>query len=93
LPLILAQAAIAAADSQRQNKDVALTLLQTARNELNRSRALGYMSDDPDYRALDKQISDLQSAIKGKGELSTMFSQLRDKIAAFLKRQKDRERR
>jgi hypothetical protein len=51
------------------------------------------MSDDPDYRALDKQISDLQSAIKGKGELSTMFSQLRDKIAAFLKRQKDRERR
>jgi hypothetical protein len=93
LPLILAQAAISAADSQRQNKDVALTLLQTARNELNRSRALGYMSDDPDYRALDKQISDLQSAIKGKGELSTMFSQLRDKIAAFLKRQKDRERR
>jgi hypothetical protein len=93
LPLVLAQAAIAAADSQRQNKDVALALLQTARNELNRSRALGYMSDDPDYRALDKQISDLQSAIKGKGELSTMFSQLRDKIAAFLKRQKDRERR
>jgi hypothetical protein len=93
LPLILAQAAIAAADSQRQNKDVALTLLQTARNEVNRSRALGYMSDDPEYRALDKQISDLQSAIKGKGDLSTMFSQLRDKIAAFLKRQKDRERR
>jgi YfdX protein len=92
LPLILAQAAIGAADSQRQNKDVALPLLETARNELNRSRALGYMSNDPDYHTLDKQISDLESAIKGKGDLSTMFSQIRDKIAAFLKRQKDRER-
>ncbi len=93
LPLILAQAAISAADSQRQNKDVALPLLNAARNELNRSRALGYMSDDPDYRALDKQISDLESAINGKHDVSTMFSQLRDKISAFLKRQKDRERR
>ena len=92
LPLILAQAAISTADSQRQSKDVALPLLNAARNELNRSRALGYMSDDPDYRALDKQISDLESAINGKGDVTTMFSQLRDKIAAFLKRQRDRER-
>ena len=53
---------------------------------------LGYMSDDPDYRALDKQISDLESAINGKRDVSTMFSQLRDKVAAFLKRQRDRER-
>jgi hypothetical protein len=44
------------------------------------------------YRALDKQISDLESAIKGKRDVTTMFSQLRDKIAAFLKRQRDRER-
>ena len=70
-----------------------MPLLETARNELNRSRALGYMSDDPDYHTLDKQISGLESAIKGKGDLSMMFSQLRDKIAAFLKRRKDRERR
>jgi YfdX protein len=85
LPLILAQAAISAADSQRQNKDVALPLLNAARNELNRSRALG-------YRVLDTQISDLESAINGKRDVTTMFSQLRDKIAAFLKRQRDRER-
>lgn len=93
LPLILSQAAISAADSQRQNKDVTLRLLETARNELNRSRALGYLSGDPDYRALDKQIADLEAAIKGKGDLGSMFSQLSDKISAFLKRQKDRERR
>lgn len=92
LPLILAQAAISAADSQRQNKDLALPLLEAARNELNRSRALGYMSNDPDYHTLDKQISDLESAIKGKRDVTTMLSQLRDKIATFLKRQKDRER-
>ncbi len=41
LPLILAQAAIDAADAQRQNKDAALTLLQTAKNEANRSLHLG----------------------------------------------------
>ena len=93
VPLLLSQAAISAADSQRQNKDTALTLLETARNELNRSRALGYLSNDPEYRALDKQISDLKSGITGKGNLDSMFSQLRDRISAFLKRQKDRERR
>jgi hypothetical protein len=48
LPLILAQAAIDAANSQRQNKDAALTLLQAARQETDRSRRLGYLSDDSD---------------------------------------------
>jgi hypothetical protein len=48
---------------QRQNKEAALALLEVARNELNRSRQLGYLSADPDYRALDKQISDLKKAV------------------------------
>jgi len=92
LPLILAQAAIDAADSQRQNnKDLALTLLQTAKNEANRSRQLGYLSSDSEYKGLDNEISNLESAIKGKGDTSSMFSHLRDRISAFLKRQKEHE--
>ena len=90
LPLILAQAAIDAANAQRQNnKDAALTLLQTAKNEANRSLHLGYMSDDPEYKALDNEISALESAVKGTGDTGSMFSHLRDRISAFLKRQKE----
>jgi hypothetical protein len=93
LPLILAQAAIDAANSQRQNKDIALTLLKTARNEANRSRLLGYLSSDSEYKGLDDEISSLESAINGKGDTSSMFSHLRDRISAFLKRQKEHEQR
>ena len=93
LPLILAQAAIDAANSQRQNKDIALTLLKVARNEANRSRLLGYLSSDSEYKGLDDEISSLESAIKGKGDTSSMFSHLRDRISAFLKRQKEHEQR
>ena len=89
LPLILAQAAIETAEAQRQNKDAALALLQTARNETTRSQHLGYMSDGSEYKALDNDISALESAIKGTGNTSSMFSHLRDRISAFLKRQKE----
>ena len=93
LPLILAQSAIDAANSQRQNKDMALTLLKTARYEANRSRLLGYLSSDSEYKGLDDEISSLESAINGKGDTSSMFSHLRDRISAFLKRQKEHEQR
>jgi hypothetical protein len=91
IPLLLAQAAIDAANSQRQNKDVALTLLQTARNEANRSRLLGYLTSDGEYKGLDDEISKLESAVKGTGDTSSMFSHLRDRISAFLKKHKEHE--
>jgi hypothetical protein len=93
LPLIIAQAAIDEANSQRQNKDVALTLLETAKNEAIRSRHLGYLSDDAEYKALDEDISSLQSAIKGRGDTSSLFAHLRERIAAFIKRHKEHEHR
>jgi hypothetical protein len=93
VPLILSQAAISAADKQQQDKEAAMALLEVARNELNRSRELGYLSGDPEYRALEKQISDLESTIKGKGNIGSKFSELRDRLSALLKRQKDKERR
>ena len=93
LPLLLAQAAIDAANSQRQNKDIALTLLKTARNEANQSRLLGYLSSDSEYKGLDDEISSIESAIEGKVDTSSMFSHLRDRIAAFLKKQKQHEQR
>ena len=93
LPLILAQAAVSAADSQRQDQAKERVLLETARTQLNRGRELGYLADDSDYKTLDKQISDLESTIQGKRDIGSRFSDLRNKIAAFIKKQKDRERR
>jgi hypothetical protein len=93
LPLIVSRAAIDQANVKRQDKDTALTLLQTAKNELDRSRHLGYLGDDSEYKALDQEISNLQSAIKGKSDTSSLFAHLRDRISAFLKRQKEHEQR
>ena len=91
LPSILAQAAIESADAQRQNKDKGLALLQTAQSETNRSLHPGYMSDDSEYKALDGDISAVESAIKATSDTSSMFSHLRDWISAFPKRQKEHE--
>lgn len=93
LPLILAQAAVAAADAQRQDPAKEQVLLETAKTQLNRGRELGYLADDSDYKTLDKQISDLESTIQGKHDIGSKFKDLRDRIAAFLKRQKEHERR
>lgn len=93
LPLILAQATVKAADSQRQDQAKEQILLETAKNELNRGRELGYLADDSDYKTLEKQISDLESTIQGKRDIGSKFSELRDRITSFLKRQKEHERR
>jgi hypothetical protein len=93
LPLLLAQAAVKAADSQRQDQAKAQVLLETAKTELSRGQKLGYLGDDSDYKTLDKQIADLESTINGKRDIGSKFSELLDRIASFLKRQKERERR
>jgi len=38
-------------DQRQNNKQVALTLLEAAKNEIIRSRHLGYLSDDAEYKA------------------------------------------
>jgi hypothetical protein len=93
LPLILAQAAVKNADAQRQDPVKAQILLRTAKNQLKRAQDLGYLADDSDYKTLNKQISDLESTIQGKRNIGSRFSELRDRIASFLKRQKEHERR
>ena len=93
IPLLLAQSAIDAANSQRQDKQMALILLQTAKNEADLSRRLGYLGDESEYKALDQEIASAETAIKGKSDTSSVFAQLRDRISAFLKREKEQEQR
>lgn len=95
LPLVLARAAIDAAKEQEQkDKDKAQVLLQTARKELERSKELGYAGRDPEYAALDSDISNLEKQLKGNGDASSVFAKLENRLSAFLgKQQSERVQR
>jgi hypothetical protein len=87
LPLIVAQAAvIAAQDLRDKDKDEAKKLLDTAKYEIERSKELGYAGNDPEYAALDKAISDLESQLKGGGDTASAFNALKERVASFFKR-------
>jgi len=88
LPLILASKAIADAQNLRdKNKDMALNLLADAQRQLERAKELGYAGKDPEYTALNKSISDLEKQIKGNGETLQAFSNLKQRLEAFFRRQ------
>ncbi len=94
IPVVLAQAAvIKAQELANTNKDEAQRLLEIARNELERARLLGYMRNDPDYAAMNQAITEIETQIKGGGDTASIFSGLKEKIAAFFKRQSETERR
>ncbi|MCU1316526.1 MAG: hypothetical protein JWN63_1848 [Candidatus Acidoferrum typicum] len=94
LPLVLARAAIDQAREQSlKDKAMAQTFLETAKKQLQRSKDLGYAGGDPEYTALNSDISNLEKQLKGKEDATSVFAKLEDKFSAFLKRQSDRERR
>jgi hypothetical protein len=87
LPLVAAQAEINEAQATHEkDKDGAQKLLDMAKSELERAKELGYAGNDPEYAALDKSISDLESQLKGGGDTASAFSALKEKVGAFFKR-------
>jgi len=94
IPVVLAKAAITAAQDQRQkDKNAAQELLEAAKNQLQRSKDLGYEAADPEYASLNDQISNLEKQLKGNGDTGSVFAELRNKLDAFLKRKSDQVRR
>ena len=95
IPLILAQAAVASAQNvQQSDRATAQVLLTTASNQLKRCEELGYISSDsPDYKALNKEISDLQKQLKGTGDTTSLFERLKADIAGLLKKLSGKEHR
>jgi ribosomal protein S20 len=95
VPLILAQAAVGAAQKiQQSDKATAQALLTTANNQLTRCEELGYISSDsPDYKSLNKQISDLQKQLKGTADTTAPFERLKADIAGLLKKLSGKEHR
>jgi hypothetical protein len=94
LPLVIAQAAINDAEALRDNdKDGAQRLLTIARNELDRARELGYAGNDPEYAALNQAITDLEVQVRSTGDTASVFTRIKERVAAFFKRQSQNERR
>lgn len=88
IPLILARAAVDAAQQERQsNKSGAQILLEAASNELRRCQELGYIaSDAPEYKELNQEISDLRKQLNGSGDTNSLFSRLKSDIEGLLKK-------
>ncbi len=87
LPLLVAREAINQAEAQRgKDKEIALALLDTARHELERAMALGYSAQEPEYRMMRDEISNIQKQLKKNEDTSSFFSKLRDRLSAFVAR-------
>ena len=94
LPLVITREAINVAKAQSQtDKAIAQTLVETAKNEVERSKELGYAPKAPEYQALNSDISSLEKQLKGNSDAGSMFAKLEDKLSAFVKRQSQQERR
>lgn len=94
LPIVIAQEAIIDAEGLRdKDKDGAQRLLETARLELERAKLLGYAGNDPEYEALNTAISDIETQLKANGDTASVFSRLKERVAAFFQRQSESEKR
>jgi hypothetical protein len=94
IPVVLARAAIDAAQQQSQkDKSAAQTLLATAKNQLQRCQDLGYATDMADYGALNTNIAQLDKQLKGNGDTGELFGKLKDELSSFFNRKSAQERR
>ena len=94
IPLVLARAAIAAAEEQRQkDKNAAQTLLATAKDQLHRCQEQGYAADATEYSALNTSIAQLDKELKGNGDTTSLFARLKDELSPLFNRQSAQERR
>ena len=94
IPVVLARAAITAAEEQsKKDKNAAQTLLATAKNQLQRCQDLGYAADIPEYPALNTNIAQLEKELKGNGETGALFAKLKDELSSFFNRRSAEERR
>lgn len=94
LPLLFARAAIEEAQGLHDKDwEGARKLLGTARSELERAKALGYASNNPEYAALDGTLADLDKQLQGHGDVGSALARARERVEAFFKRLSERERR
>ena len=94
LPLVLAREAIEQAKAKGQtDKPMAQTLMQTPKKETERAKELGYAGRDPEYVALNTDISNLEKQLKEDEDATSVFAKFEDRLSGFMKRQSRQEQR
>jgi len=90
LPLLAAQELIVEASNlDKSKKDEALKLLDTAKNELERAKVLGYTnSSTPEYKALTDNIDAVKKEIKGKNIVVKLYDKLKDSFSSLIHKSK-----
>jgi len=86
LGLLMAQdLVIAASKLDKSKKREAIELLDAAREELQKSRLLGYVSKhDKEYKALESQIEALKKEIKGKNAVEKLYDRIKADFASLV---------
>ena len=69
-----------------------ISKLKSDLDELQRAKDLGYAGKDPEYAALNNEISKVEKQLTDNEDLTAAFSKLKDRLAAFLKRQSEHQR-
>lgn len=92
LPVIVARSAITEAEQKsKTDKGAAQTLLEVARNEVNRGKALGYNPGADEYATLDHEISSLEKQVKAGSDTASVFARLRTELTDFIHRHKKQQ--
>lgn len=89
IPLINARALIRIAQEKIEgDKNAALKLLINARDELKRTKQLGYDGNNAEYLTFNDEIIDLEKQIRNnKGKFTEPFTSLQNRLESFLKLQ------
>jgi hypothetical protein len=92
IPLLLARTALNGAQVESQkDKANSQKLLEIAKAEVLRAKQLGYAGKDPEYTALNNDISNLEKQLKGGGEISSLWARTKEKLSSFTNRQSSKE--
>lgn len=87
LPLVQAQGAVKDAQAKRDtDKPAARRLLASAKDALERAKALGYANKAPEYASMSQSISYLDQQLAGTESTTSAFATLREKMSAFFER-------
>ena len=88
IPLVVAREAVNQAQAEeKKDPNKSRAFLQVAKDELQRSRELGYAGKDQEYASLNDQIDNLEKQMASRGETGSFFDKLRERLTAFLNRQ------
>jgi len=62
-----------------------------AKAKVLRAKQLRYAGQDPEYVALNNDISNLEKQLKRGGEIASLFNRLKEKLAVFTNRQSSQQ--